>query len=624
MGKKLLILIFFIALSSQSFSSKYEDSIQTVYDSLVSNARISLRYFHETAKQQSDEALEIANANNIPLSPIHLLTLAQITRTFRHYDSSLVYFNQALDSFLLDSNYYHVAETYYAMGWAYMGKNDFPTTYEYYKKSYDLAEKHGIGEFMVKATFAFATLANKNRDSEKEIELYMKCIELSNKYGWNERDDHIYFFIGNYYTFRGQHEEGNKYYKLSYDLKVKVNDIYYLTRITNRIGWNYYSLGNYNESLKWYYECIELAVQETEKFYECNSYGNIANNYRDLGETEKAIEYYQLSLHKFEDWGYKGEHFWIYNDLSILYEKQGDFEKAFDNCRNQIVYLDSAVNPERYKSSVDAQAVYEKYIKEKDLAKLKKEKELKEIQLSKNNYIVFGLITLLLLTSIFFVLRNRKHKLATMQRISELSQQVLRQQMNPHFIFNTLNSIQFSLYKNDKIVSNKYLSLFAKYMRLVLDSSQVEGISINEEINSIKLYLELERIRFKERLKYTIETDEEIDLFEHSLPPFLIQPYLENSINQNDKNADCLELNINFILINNAVVVKIKDNVNQYIIDEKTSSTDHHKIKNLTENKIKLLNSVYEENISCNYKYERDIDNHIIGRTIEIHLPYSA
>ena len=102
--------------------------------------------------------------------------------------------------------------------------------------------------------------------------------------------------------------------------------------------------------------------------------------------------------------------------------------------------------------------------------------------------------------------------------------------MNPHFIFNTLNSIQYYMYQHDKLATNNYLTKFSSLMRKVLENSQHTSVPLRDELDALNLYLELEMIRFKDKFDYEINVDEEIDTLLYKVPTMLIQPYVENSI----------------------------------------------------------------------------------------------
>jgi ligand-binding sensor domain-containing protein/putative methionine-R-sulfoxide reductase with GAF domain len=116
------------------------------------------------------------------------------------------------------------------------------------------------------------------------------------------------------------------------------------------------------------------------------------------------------------------------------------------------------------------------------------------------------------------------------QKATESRLQSLRLQMNPHFLFNALNSIQQMILANEEMVATRYLSRFSKLLRSILIHSDKEMISLKEELDILKLYVELESVRFKEAFTYSIHCDEEIDVDEVKIPTLLIQPFVENAI----------------------------------------------------------------------------------------------
>ncbi|HEX6171922.1 MAG TPA: histidine kinase [Chitinophagaceae bacterium] len=124
----------------------------------------------------------------------------------------------------------------------------------------------------------------------------------------------------------------------------------------------------------------------------------------------------------------------------------------------------------------------------------------------------------------------RIEALQNKQKAVETRLQTLRLQMNPHFLFNALNSIQQMILANEEIIATRYLSRFSKLLRTILVHSDKEYVSLKEELEILTLYIELESIRFKDSFNYTIECDDEIDTDEIKLPTLLIQPFVENAI----------------------------------------------------------------------------------------------
>jgi LytS/YehU family sensor histidine kinase len=108
--------------------------------------------------------------------------------------------------------------------------------------------------------------------------------------------------------------------------------------------------------------------------------------------------------------------------------------------------------------------------------------------------------------------------------------QALRAQMNPHFIFNSLTSINMFILENNKLQASEYLSKFSKLIRLILQNSQEAFIPLEKELEALQLYLELESLRFDQRFEYKIKMDDDVDSTMLKVPPLIIQPYAENAI----------------------------------------------------------------------------------------------
>jgi ligand-binding sensor domain-containing protein/two-component sensor histidine kinase len=173
--------------------------------------------------------------------------------------------------------------------------------------------------------------------------------------------------------------------------------------------------------------------------------------------------------------------------------------------------------------------------------------------------IVFGLFFI----ASFFIVREKqiKKKERVERKMIELELKALRSQMNPHFIFNTLNSIQNYIALNDFKSSNKYITQFARLIRTVLNLSEKNMITIQEEIDVLKMYMDLERMRFDQQFDYEIKISEEIDSDYDKIPSMLLQPYVENAIwhglmNKKEKGRIKIEIKLK----ENYLCCSIEDN----------------------------------------------------------------
>jgi len=198
------------------------------------------------------------------------------------------------------------------------------------------------------------------------------------------------------------------------------------------------------------------------------------------------------------------------------------------------------------------------YSFEQKIEMLNKEKEIQQTQLQKESlwrkFLFTGIVALVFIAVIIVrvIMLKRKNeahkrelaenelqlqklesertKAELQQQASELEMQALRAQMNPHFIFNSLNSINRFILQNNKAEASEYLTKFSKLVRMILQNSQASLISLESELESLSLYLEMEALRFNNYFTYKISVQKDIDAEVLKVPPLIIQPYVENAI----------------------------------------------------------------------------------------------
>ncbi len=158
-----------------------------------------------------------------------------------------------------------------------------------------------------------------------------------------------------------------------------------------------------------------------------------------------------------------------------------------------------------------------------------REESLAHVTLQRQRLIIYGLLALVavLLVTSYLIYKN---VLASKRANQQLALKSLRSQMNPHFIFNALNSVNQFISQNDERTANKFLSEFSRLMRLVLDHSQQDFVSLAKEEELLELYLKLEHYRFRDKFDYSFTVEEGIQKETTVIPPMLIQPFIENAV----------------------------------------------------------------------------------------------
>lgn len=225
---------------------------------------------------------------------------------------------------------------------------------------------------------------------------------------------------------------------------------------------------------------------------------------------------------------------------------------------------------------------------------------------------------------------KKKHEIETRMlgvemKLLEFERKALRLQMNPHFIFNTLNSIQYYILKNDKKSSNKYLSMFANLMRMTLDNSQHNTIYVKDELEALRLYLELEALRFEEKFDYNIILENN-ELLDHKIPTMIIQPYVENAVRHGLRYKEGKgKLNIELRKDNKILICCIEDNGigrEKAMELRKSKSIQHVPLgTRITETRLSLISSLYGSRMRITYTDLKDKDGNATGTRVELNIP---
>jgi len=211
--------------------------------------------------------------------------------------------------------------------------------------------------------------------------------------------------------------------------------------------------------------------------------------------------------------------------------------------------------------------------------------------------------------------------------INRYRQQALIRQMDPHFVFNTLNSIQSFIIKNDNLASTQYLSKFSRLMRLILNNSQKQEVRLSDEIDALNLYMELESMRFKHKFEYSINVDHSIDADLCYIPAFIVQPFIENSIWHGIMNLDGPGMiKVNFMAEGDQILCTIEDNGigrvrSQEIKKDSRGPTKSSMGISIIEARLGLLSSFYGVKLDVIFTDILSVQNEVIGTRVNINLP---
>jgi len=219
-----------------------------------------------------------------------------------------------------------------------------------------------------------------------------------------------------------------------------------------------------------------------------------------------------------------------YSLLSQLEEKRGRYDKALEYFTKAEELEDQIYNSVNLSYVNDVIFRYDTDKKNNEIAVLKKNNEINTLKLKKQKTTLMISALLLALFTLFLYILYRQFQLKSEKKMLTLEQSMLRSQMNPHFLFNSLNSIKLYIINNEKKNAVHYLNKFSKLVRKILEASSLKEIPLAEELETVDLYMNIENIRFSNEIKFEIKVDEEIDTHLVKIPSLILQPFLENAL----------------------------------------------------------------------------------------------
>lgn len=336
--------------------------------------------------------------------------------------------------------------------------------------------------------------------------------------------------IGGIYQEKGELNKALDSYKMSLAYNDTINSDYGRVICKNSIGNIYLLQEKYKDALDLVLPTIKVAEKNGDKFYIVETYTNTGRAYMGLGNLSAAKNYLERALDVAKSHSLQYYIAENYRHLSQLYAKEGNFKKAFEFSElfyeNEQKYL----NKENQDYVANLIMKYDSEKKKDTIELLEKENELVTLKLNDNRKLFTALIVFLVLLSVLLYFFYRQHKLKSEKELLRMEQTMLRSQMNPHFIFNSLNSIKLYIINNDKNKAVFYLNKFAKLIRAILTTSQEKDISLHDELETMELYMNIENIRFSNIINYQTEIDSSINTNQIKIPSMILQPFLENAI----------------------------------------------------------------------------------------------
>jgi len=373
----------------------------------------------------------------------------------------------------------------------------------------------------------------------------------------------------------------------------------------------------------------------------------LAELYYHTGRLDESREYLDLSLEMCQTYLSKHNH-QMYVSLNNKLE-YGIFLKAFMEKIHRLYYSldstlqdkdaalqhfmlatawkDSVYNDRDWKKVAMMQGQYETASAQNKITMLETENEVKDLRIQQSRTFLIGMggfVGVIILMALLFI---RQNKVKAEHKSVVLEQKLLRLQMNPHFIFNALSNILNFVNRKDTTNAANYLTSFSRLLRTTLESSREDYILLEEEISSLKNYLDLQLLRYDDKFVYSIEVDENIDIENAIIPSMLIQPFIENAIEHGIRHKETKgKINIRFRLENKKVICEVEDDG---VGREKAWEVEYQKRKthkslaiNIINDRIQSLNKKLKQKISLSIIDLKSDTLEPQGTKVVLSIPY--
>ena len=585
-----------------------------------------------------------------------------------NYPSALDYYQKALQIYDEEGNRYLVAQLLEDIATTHFYANNLEKTFELAKEAlavYRSRDENGktIGDVRdTMSIYSRMGLPYRNTGrSDIAKKIYFNYIHLAAKHRFEITDQmlHLGLLAGCCYEI-GEYDSAFYYFKRARAFPDVNMSIQALKREhQRRMGGIYLELGRVDTAILMYRTVLEwfsshgflkqsqLASQALGDIYMKAGAIDSANHYYSFSEQLLTEMIAKNSFYRYDSLKYTvswGSELYLpftkkliqevtYKQAIRLYDQMYKLNLERGHLKTAIEYLISCSDAKdtlrkltANRESVEIQTRYETERKNAEILSLSRKNELNALQLSQTRLVVAGLGGLLLVIVFMTVVLIRQYHLKTSQHNLLLQHRLLRTQMNPHFMFNSIASIQNFIIKEKPALASDYLSRFTKLVRQILNNSAVEWVPLEDEISSIENYLALQKIRYRELFDYVIDIDEQLDVETISIPPMLAQPFIENSIEHGIKPKDSKgHIKFNLKQKDSFFVMEIEDDgVGRAKAKEidRTAGKDHKSMAtSITRKRINNLNKEFKKKIEFKIIDLIDDSGNALGTKVVFEIP---
>ncbi|SDH49464.1 tetratricopeptide repeat-containing sensor histidine kinase [Winogradskyella thalassocola] len=558
-----------------------------------------------------------------------LLNIGNVFNETGRYDEAISNYKKALNHSVEINDETNIATINYNLSVLYKVQGNYPLAIETTNNSLEFKKTTGD-------TLGIAHILSNLGEIYTSIEKYDTALEYhkqSLNFALQKESKSLvatnYNNIGNYHLHKKEYPKALEYYNKSLEISQKINNIKQVVACFLNLGEINLLLNRPVIARENYVKANEISLKADKKDFVAYSFLGISETYIHEKKYKEALPFTQKGKKLSEELELLEPQKKASELLSEIYKYTNNYKKAFESLKQFKTLNDSLFNKEniekitqlefdyKYKQALDSASIRElKLTKIVDTTSLDLKKSQRNLLLG---VIVFLVIVLILGTIIFFLrLRNEKSK---SQNI-EIEQKLLRSQMTPHFIFNSLSVLQGMILNKENKKAVFYLSKFSKLLRIILENSRDKIVLLDEELEAVNNYLELQNLEESQAFQYTILIDETIDSTLFKVPPMLIQPFIENAVEHAFKNQeDNRKIDIQLKYVNKKLICTITDN-GIGIDAEKEPKKQHKKslATTITSERLKVLSKDF--NMKGSISIEDRKKYNAQGTIVTLVIPY--
>ncbi len=619
------------------------DSIHNIIKAALSLKYIGTSYFYKSDYQNASKYWQQSydSFNSINDSSGMAATMGNLGIIYDYlgdFEQSIEKYTQALSIYEKIGDSTGMARNINYIGIIYEYQGNYTKALEYYLRALTINEEIGNKNNVASNLSNIAIVYKSQNQLNKALEYHQKALAINKEIDNTKGIATNYTNMGIIYTQKKSYKKALEYLNEALTLNELIGNKRITASIQTNIGVVYEYLGNYNSAIDYYKKAKAINKELNDKRSVTICLINLSSVYNKLKYYNKALSEVKEGLRLSQEIGDLDLQRNAYQHLADSYEGLGNYKQALLYKDLWITLNDSIYNQEKTKAIADLQIQYETEKKDQEIESLQKDNEIQELQLNEKDarnkaqrwlFIAIALVLLAIILIIWFIYSNyRKQQTINQQKLNYqkvlTEQKLLRSQMNPHFIYNSLNSIQSFISSNQSYEAEKYLAQFAKLIRGILENSRTDLISLEKEIEVLTLYLNLEQLRFENRFSYSIHVDDEIEQDFISIPPMLVQPFIENAILHGFKNKNKGEINIHFNEKEDFLICIIDDNGIGRGAASLSGSEKKHKslATSITKERLDALSTEYQKPafFTIEDKTENDTEKPL-GTRVIIQIP---